>query len=143
MMTLRAKHMETLTSNAAEISAVEKSIYENRVMLEQVQMENSRLHMCIEQMKEEILDAEKDKEKYMQEAKWMTEGKQSLFKSLIDTWTTDMLLTEESADQDQKIVESIYSLIVRIQERKRRIGDINSRLEKELVGMNSMFEKPN
>lgn len=37
--------METLTSNAAEISAVEKSIYENRVMLEQVQMENSRLHM--------------------------------------------------------------------------------------------------
>jgi len=106
--------METLTSNAAEISAVEKSIYENRVMLEQVQMENSRLHMvktcpnqhrristslemffqqcflttlylqCIEQMKEEILDAEKDKEKYMQEAKWMTEGKQSLFSESFD-----------------------------------------------------------
>lgn len=35
--------MGMLTANAADISAVEKSIYENRVMLEQVTMENSRL----------------------------------------------------------------------------------------------------
>lgn len=39
---------------------------------------------CIEQMKEEKLDAEKDKEKYMKEAKWMTEGKQSLFSEYFD-----------------------------------------------------------
>lgn len=100
--------MEMLTANAADISAVEKSIYENRVMLEQVTMENSRLHMVktlanqqshlhiawdvfqqcfltalylqyIEQMREEILDAEKDKERYMQEARWMTEETHSLF----------------------------------------------------------------
>ncbi|XP_067222996.1 coiled-coil domain-containing protein 175 [Chanodichthys erythropterus] len=143
LMTSRAKHMEMLTANAADISAVEKSIYENRVMLEQVTMENSRLHMYIEQMREEILDAEKDKERYMQEAKWMTEETQSLFKCLIDSWTTDKVLTEESADQDQKIVENIYSLIVRIQERKHHIGDINNRLEKELVGISSLLEKPN
>ncbi|KAK9959585.1 hypothetical protein ABG768_009699 [Culter alburnus] len=143
LMTSRAKHMEMLTANAADISAVEKSIYENRVMLEQVTMENSRLHMYIEQMREEILDAEKDKERYMQEARWMTEETQSLFKCLIDSWTTDKVLTEESADQDQKIVENIYSLIVRIQERKHHIGDINNRLEKELVGISSLLEKPN
>ncbi|XP_067311946.1 coiled-coil domain-containing protein 175 isoform X2 [Pseudorasbora parva] len=132
LMTLRAKHMEMLTANAAGISAVEKSIYENRVMLEQVGMENSRLHVCIEQMKEEILETEKDQEKYMQEVNRMTEEKHFLFKSLIDTWTTEMVLTEESADQDQKIVENIYSLIVKIQERKHHISDVNSRLEKEL-----------
>ncbi|XP_048046605.1 golgin subfamily A member 6-like protein 22 [Megalobrama amblycephala] len=143
LMTSRAKHMEMLTANATDISAVEKSIYENRVMLEQVTMENSRLHMYIEQMREEILDAEKDKERYMQEAKWMTEETQSLFKCLIDSWTTDMVLTEESADQDQKIVENVYSLIVRIQERKHHVGDINNRLEKELVGISSLLEKPN
>ncbi|KAL0169854.1 hypothetical protein M9458_034450, partial [Cirrhinus mrigala] len=45
LMTVRAKHMEMLTANAAVISAVEKSIYENKVMLEQVTMENSRLHV--------------------------------------------------------------------------------------------------
>lgn len=37
--------MEMLTANAAVISEVEKSIYENKVMLEQVTMENSRLHV--------------------------------------------------------------------------------------------------
>lgn len=43
--TSRAKHMEMLTVHAAEISSVEKSIYENTVLLEQVNMENSRLHV--------------------------------------------------------------------------------------------------
>ncbi|XP_073683284.1 coiled-coil domain-containing protein 175 [Garra rufa] len=143
LMTLRTRHMEMLTANAAVISAVEKSIYENRVMLEQVTMENSRLHVRIEQMKEEILDAKKDKEKYTQESKWMNEEVQSLFKTLTDTWNMDVLLTEESAYQDQKIVENIYNLIVRIQERKHHISDINNRLEKELVGMSSVLQKPN
>ncbi|XP_042597838.1 myosin-11 [Cyprinus carpio] len=143
LMTLRAKHMEMLTANAAVISEVEKNIYENKVMLEQVTMENSRLHVRSEQMKEEILDTKKDKEKYMHEVEWMNEEVQSLFKTLTDTWNTNMLLTEKSSNQDQKIVENIYNLIVRIQERKHRISDINNRLEKELVGMSSVLEKPN
>ncbi|XP_016423052.1 myosin-11 [Sinocyclocheilus rhinocerous] len=143
LMTLRAKHMEMLTANAAVISEVEKSIYENKVLLEQVTVENSRLHVRIEQMKEEILDAKKDKEKYMQEVEWMNEEVQSLFKTLTDTWNSNMLLNEKSANQDQKIVEDIYNLIVRIQERKHHISDINNRLEKELVGMSSVLEKPN
>ena len=42
---LRAKHMGTLRSHAAEISATENSIYENGVKLEQVNMENSRMHL--------------------------------------------------------------------------------------------------
>ncbi|XP_050990090.1 interaptin [Labeo rohita] len=142
LMTLRAKHMEMLTANTAVISAVEKSIYENKVMLEQVTMENSRLHVRIEQMMEEILNAKKDKEKYTQEAKWMNEEMQSLFKSLTDTWNMEMILTEESANQDQTIVENIYNLIVRIQERKHHISDFNNRLEKELVGMSSILQKP-
>lgn len=39
----------------------------------------------IEQMKEEILDAKKDQEKYMQEAEWMNEEVQSLFSESFDT----------------------------------------------------------
>ncbi|XP_043119569.1 golgin subfamily A member 6-like protein 22 [Puntigrus tetrazona] len=140
LMTLRAKHMEMLTANAAVISEVEKSIYKNKVMLEQVTMENSRLHVCIEQLKEEILDAKKEKETYMQEAEWMNEEVQSLFKTLTDTWKTDTLLTEESANRDRKIVENIYNLVVRIQERKHHISDINNRLEEELVGMGSVLK---
>ncbi|XP_051579060.1 repetitive organellar protein [Myxocyprinus asiaticus] len=141
--TLRAKHMEMLTVHAAEISAIEKNIYENGVMLEQVNMENSRLHLCIEQMKEDISNANKQKEKYTQEAEWMKEAVQSLFKSLMDVFATDMVLTEESADRDQKFVETIGKFVVKIQKRKHHISDINNRLENELVGIRSMLENPN
>ncbi|XP_065111573.2 coiled-coil domain-containing protein 175 [Paramisgurnus dabryanus] len=141
--TSRAKHMEMLTAHAAEMASVEKSIYENGVMLEQVNMENSRLHVCIEQMKEEISDAQKDKEQYTQETEWMRKQAPSLFKRLKDVWTTDMVLTEESADMEQKIMENINGLMIRIQNRQHDISDINSRLEKELRAMNIMIYNPN
>ncbi|XP_056624515.1 early endosome antigen 1 [Triplophysa dalaica] len=137
--TSRAKHMEMLTVHGAEIRTVEKCVYENTVLLEQVNMENSRLHMCIERMKEEISEAQKDKEQYTQEEEWMREQAPSLFKSLIDAWTADMVLTKESADMEQKIMESMNRLMLKIQERKHDISDINSRLERELMAMNFMM----
>lgn len=40
-----------------------------------------------EQMKEEILDTKKDKEKYMHEVEWMNEEVQSLFsESFVNQW---------------------------------------------------------
>lgn len=63
---------------------------------------------CIEQMKEEILDAEKDKEKYIQEAKWMTEGKQSLFSESFDNHLAILKYSALSVMiQDQSCVFSI------------------------------------
>ncbi|TRY94101.1 hypothetical protein DNTS_027328 [Danionella cerebrum] len=142
LVTLRGRHMEMLRTYTAEISSVEKRIYENQVLLEQVTMENSRLHVCIEQMKEDVVQAKKDKQKYTHETKRMEEEIISLSKSLIETWATNVVLTEESADQDQKVVENINSLLERIKERKHCISNINNRVEKELLGMRSMLMKP-
>ncbi|CAB1335410.1 unnamed protein product [Coregonus sp. 'balchen'] len=76
---LREKHMELLTSHAADIIATEKSIYDNGMMLQQVNMENSRLHVCIEQMKEDIWNTRKDQERHTQEIGWLKEEVHSLF----------------------------------------------------------------
>ncbi|XP_052001196.1 myosin-11 [Xyrauchen texanus] len=141
--TMRAKHIEMLSFHTAEICAIEKNIYENGVMLEQVNMENSRLHLCIEQMKEDISNAKKEKEKYTQEAEWMKDAVQSLFKSLMDVFATEIVLTEESAERDQKVMETIGKLVVKIQKRKHHISDINNRQENELMGIRSMLENPN
>lgn len=43
---------------------------------------------------------------------------------------------------EQKIMESINRLMLKIQERKLDISDINSRLEHELMAMNSMMQNP-
>ncbi|XP_035389048.1 COP1-interactive protein 1 [Electrophorus electricus] len=137
---LRAKHRETLANQAAEISATEKSIYENGLMLEQVNMENSRLHLCIEQLKEEISNAKKDKEKYMQEMTWMQQEVQALCRSLMEDWVIDKLVTEESTERDKKVLEGMHGFMVMIRTRMHQIGEINSRVEKELAAMSSLWE---
>ncbi|KAK1792898.1 hypothetical protein P4O66_001629 [Electrophorus voltai] len=137
---LRAKHRETLANQAAEISATEKSIYENGLMLEQVNMENSRLHLCIEQLKEEISNAKKDKEKYTQEMTWMQQEVQALCRSLMEDWVIDKLVTEESTERDKKVLESMHGFMVMIRTRMHQIGEINSRVEKELAAMSSLWE---
>lgn len=45
LQTLRETHMELLRSDAEQISAVERSVCENGLILERVRMENSRLHL--------------------------------------------------------------------------------------------------
>lgn len=45
LQTLREDHMELLSTQAEQIRAIERSVYENGLMLEQVNMENSRLRL--------------------------------------------------------------------------------------------------
>ncbi|XP_029531630.2 interaptin [Oncorhynchus nerka] len=136
---LREKHMELLTSHTADIIAMEKSIYDNGMMLEQVNMENSRLHVRIEQMKEDIWNTRKDQERHTKEIGWLKEEVHSLFESLLDAWAEDTVVTEESSERDHKILEAIYRLMTKIHDRKFQLGDINSRLEEELKGMSSLL----
>ncbi|XP_053538853.1 myosin heavy chain, striated muscle isoform X2 [Ictalurus punctatus] len=98
LQTLRGNHMELLRSHAQQISATERSVYENGLMLEQANMENSRLHLVgqsrIEQMKEDIINARKEKEKHTQETGWMKEEVQCIYRSLVEAWIRDKLATE-------------------------------------------------
>ncbi|KAL7862514.1 hypothetical protein SRHO_G00139550, partial [Serrasalmus rhombeus] len=136
---LRAEHMEELINQAAEIGATEKSIYENGLMLERVSMENSRLHLRIEQMKEELCNVEREKEKHSDQTGRMKEEMQSLCSGLLEGWASDKLATEKSTEKDQKLIEALHSLMIKIQMRKHHIGDVHSRLEKELNAMSSML----
>ncbi|KAF4083735.1 hypothetical protein AMELA_G00120100 [Ameiurus melas] len=80
LQTLRENHMELLRAHTEQIGATERSIYENGLKLEQANMENSRLHLRIEQMKEDIINARKEKEKHTQETGWMKEEVQSIYR---------------------------------------------------------------
>ncbi|KAB5562650.1 hypothetical protein PHYPO_G00020360 [Pangasianodon hypophthalmus] len=140
LQTLRENHMELLRSHAEQISATERSIYENGLMLEQVNVENSRLRLCIEQMKKDITDARKEKTKHLQEMSWMKEEVQSIYRSLVDAWIKDKLATEESAEKDHKFLEAMQTLTLQVQDRKQHIGDINMRLEAELKAMSKLLE---
>ncbi|GAA6086418.1 myosin-7 isoform X1 [Tachysurus ichikawai] len=140
LQTLRENHMELVQSDAEQIRATERSIYELGLMLEKVKMENSRLHLCIERMKEDIVNARKEKVKHTQETDWMKEEVKSIYRGLVETWSKDKLVTEESAENDQKVLEAMQTFMLQVQERKQNVGDINSRLESEIKAMSTLLE---
>ncbi|XP_072545070.1 coiled-coil domain-containing protein 175 isoform X2 [Salminus brasiliensis] len=67
LQTLRAQHMQMLINQAGKISTAEKIVYKNGLILEQVSMENSRLHLRIEQMKEDVSTAETETERHSEQ----------------------------------------------------------------------------
>ncbi|XP_042565710.1 myosin heavy chain, non-muscle isoform X2 [Clupea harengus] len=85
LVDLRRRHMEVLKFQGEQLSETEKVIYENGLMLEQVNRENCRLHVCIEQMKEGIFNAKQDKDRHTQETEWLSEEVRSLFRESSQT----------------------------------------------------------
>ncbi|KAK2842991.1 hypothetical protein Q7C36_011206 [Tachysurus vachellii] len=140
LQTLRENHMELMRSDAEQIRATERNIYEIGLMLEKVKMENCRLHLCIERMKEDIVNARKEKVKHAQETDWMKEEAKSIYRGLVETWSKDKLVTEECAENDQKLLEAMQTFMLRVQERKQNVGDINIRLETEIKAMRRLLE---
>ncbi|KAG9268955.1 golgin subfamily A member 6-like protein 22 [Astyanax mexicanus] len=139
LQTLRAQHMQMLNNQSDKISSTEKLIYRNGLILEQVSMENSRLHLRIELMKEDISTAETEREKSSEQKSWMKKEVQFLSNSLAKAWTTDKLVTEESIDRDQKLLVDLNNFILKTQQRRQQAGDIQSRLEEEITRMSSLF----
>uniref|UniRef100_W5LJF7 Coiled-coil domain containing 175 n=1 Tax=Astyanax mexicanus TaxID=7994 RepID=W5LJF7_ASTMX len=132
LQTLRAQHMQMLNNQSDKISSTEKLIYRNGLILEQVSMENSRLHLVrIELMKEDISTAETEREKSSEQKSWMKKEVQFL-SSLTKAWTTDKL---ESIDRDQKLLVDLNNFILKTQQRRQQAGDIQSRLEEEITRM--------
>ncbi|XP_027012879.2 myosin-7 isoform X2 [Tachysurus fulvidraco] len=140
LQTLRENHMELSGSDAEQIRATERSIYEIGLMLEKVKMENSRLHLCIERMKEDIVNARNEKVKHAQETDRMKEELKSIYRGLVGTWSEDKLVTEESAEKDQKLLEAMQTFMLEVQERKQNVGDINGRLESEMKAMSRLLD---
>ncbi|XP_041928821.1 coiled-coil domain-containing protein 175 [Alosa sapidissima] len=131
LVDLRRKHLEILKSQAEQISQTERVIYENGVMLEQVNRENCRLHVCIEQMKEDVFNANQGKVRHTQETEWLREEVGSLFKSLLDAWDNDIVVTKESNEKDLQNYKAFQNLLMKLENRKYHIGSVIDKMTKE------------
>lgn len=49
-------------------------------------------------------------------------------------------MIQESAENDQKVLEAMQTFMLQVQERKQNVGDINSRLESEIKAMSTLLE---
>ncbi|XP_062863918.1 cingulin [Trichomycterus rosablanca] len=141
LQTVGEKHVETLAWLSEQIYVTERKLYETGRTLERVNVENSRLHLSVELMEEEMSDVNMEKRKHTQEIEQMKEEVQSLCSTLLEDWMVNKVATEEASARDQQLVEEMQALLLQVNKRTHHVGDVNSRLERELRGVSERLEK--
>ncbi|KAM4603930.1 uncharacterized protein ccdc175 [Polymixia lowei] len=141
LVAMRAHRMDLLANQASELRSIEISLYDNGLKLEQVNMENSRLHLCIAQMKDDIANAGKDKKRYLKEIDRLREEVSALFEHLLEAWREDLLVTREYQDSDGVVLKSLGFLLDQLQTRRLRLGNINTHLHQQLLYISKLLDK--
>lgn len=130
---MRGSHMDWLKKQASELRAVEISIYNNSMNLQEVSMENSRLHLHIRQMTEDVSRAREDKERYWQELQQFRQDILALFESLQEAWREDMLLTQDCQSSDGALLESMSTVINFLKTRREELGNFSALLHHQML----------
>uniref|UniRef100_A0A3Q3L7N3 Uncharacterized protein n=1 Tax=Mastacembelus armatus TaxID=205130 RepID=A0A3Q3L7N3_9TELE len=138
---LRASYIDMLNKQTSEIRAVEISFYNNSMKLEQVSMENSRLHLCIRQMTEDVSRARQNKDKYWQEFHRFTEDTKALVESLQEAWREDLLVTQYCQSSDNVVLLSLKALLDHLKNRKQHLGNINTLLHQQMLEFTQSMSK--
>ncbi|XP_056223068.1 coiled-coil domain-containing protein 175 [Seriola aureovittata] len=129
----QASYMDVLKKQASELRAVEINIYNNSVKLEQVRMENSRLHLCIRQMTEDVSRARRNKDRYRQETDHFNQDIKALCDSLQEAWREDLLVTEDCQNSDGVLLMSVSALLNHLKTRRQQLGNVNILLHQQML----------
>ncbi|XP_072555229.1 uncharacterized protein ccdc175 [Paramormyrops kingsleyae] len=126
MKRLNAQHVQLLRAQA-----LEKSSYEDVVMLEQ----------NIKQMKADVRNTNRERERRNREAAHLRRELQSLHECVLDAWKTDLLLTEEHAETNQTVLQAINQVGLKVQELKHKAEELGDKLRVEVEGAASLFRR--
>ncbi|MGH0165970.1 UNVERIFIED_CONTAM: hypothetical protein FKN15_050264 [Acipenser sinensis] len=138
---MNAKHFQQLKNQAAAINKTEECIYKSGSMLEQINMENSRLHLCNAKMKEDIYTMNKEAETHMKETEQLQEDKHELLNFLLRQWAAHNSVEAEYLERDQCVLDDLQDLLMKIEQREQKVKEIHVKLQDEENGMASLLGK--
>ncbi|XP_010734190.3 coiled-coil domain-containing protein 175 [Larimichthys crocea] len=130
---MRGSHMDTLGKQASELRAAELSIYDSRVKLEQVSMENSRLHLRIRQMTEGVSAAREDKERYWRETIQFQQEVKALLESLQEAWREDFSITQDSQSRDGDLLALMGALMSHLETRRQQLRNVSTLVHHQML----------
>ncbi|CAL1602136.1 unnamed protein product [Knipowitschia caucasica] len=130
---IRAEYMDQLKRQAAEMKSVEMRIYDSDVKLEQVRLENSRLHLRVRQMTEESNKAREDQRRYKEHVHRFKDDTEALVRILQEAWSDEMALTQERHRVDAALVVPLDALQSHIRTRERQMGNIQTLLHEKML----------
>ncbi|XP_033480791.1 uncharacterized protein ccdc175 [Epinephelus lanceolatus] len=130
---MRGCYMDLLDKQASELRTVEMSIYDNSMKPEQVSMENSRLHLHITQMTEDVSRARRNKDRYWQEVHQFRKDIKVLFESLQEAWKEDSLVTQDCKSRDSVLLVSFRAMMNDLQTRRLQLGKFSTLLLQQML----------
>ncbi len=130
---LRESYVDVLDKQASELRAVEMSIYDSSVKLEQVSMENSRLHLCIRQMTDGVSRARENKDGYWREIHQFRQDIQALRESLQEAWREDLSVTQDCQSSDGVLLVSMRALLNHLKTRRQQLGNVSTLLHQQML----------
>ncbi|XP_042340942.1 golgin subfamily A member 6-like protein 7 [Plectropomus leopardus] len=130
---VRGSYMDVLGRQASELRAVEVSIYDSSMKVEQVSVENSRLRLCITQMTEDISRARENKNRYWQEFQQFKQDTEALLESLHEAWREDILVTEDCGSRDGVLLVQMSNMLNHLKTRRQQLVNISSLLHQQML----------
>ncbi|XP_040415871.1 spindle pole body component 110-like isoform X1 [Cygnus olor] len=130
-----------LKNHTESMKLLERDIYEINRKLDIVNTENCRFKLCNVQMKEDIFAMNSEAENHKSATVKILNELAVLHDHLLKAWSEDSFIQKEFLENEQEILNAVTALATKIQHREEKIGDINSRLQNNLEGLDSLFEK--
>nr|XP_047922211.1 cytadherence high molecular weight protein 2-like isoform X2 [Anser cygnoides] len=130
-----------LKNHTESMKLLERDIYEINRKLDIVNTENCRFKLCNVQMKEDIFAMNSEAENHKSATVKILNDLAVLHDLLLKAWSEDSFIQKEFLENEQEILNAVTALATKIQHREEKIGDINSRLQNNLEGLDSLFEK--
>nr|XP_025970706.1 coiled-coil domain-containing protein 175-like [Dromaius novaehollandiae] len=141
---LRIKRDTTLgqlKNHTESMKWLERDIYEINRKLDIVNTENCRLKSCNAQIKEDIFAMNFEAENHKSATAKILNDLAELHDLLLKGWSEDSSIQKEFLENEREILKAVTALITKIQQREKKISDINSRLQNKLEGLDSLVEK--
>ncbi|XP_068178441.1 coiled-coil domain-containing protein 175 [Antennarius striatus] len=130
---LREHYMEVLDKQASELRAAEISIYNSRVKLEQVGVENSRMELRVRQMTDDAGRAREDKDRYRHEGLQVRRDVQALLDCLHKGWRQDNLLTRENQSRASRLLDLMSADMNCLNSRTQHLENISTLLRQLML----------
>lgn len=126
-------HLNLLGKQASELIATEMGIYNCKVKMEQVIMENSRLHLCIRQMTQDISRAREDRDRYWQEIHHIRLLVHDMLGSLQEAHREDLSIMQDRQSSDGDLLTSMSATKNYLKLRREEFRNLSTLLHQQML----------
>ncbi|KAM4751394.1 uncharacterized protein ccdc175 [Anableps anableps] len=130
---LQELYSNMLSKQNTELIAVEVTIYKQNMLLEQFRAENSRLHLCVRKVTEDISTCRQETEQYQQEVQEFNRKVEALLKDLQEAWKRDISVVEDSKKSDDQLLVLMSSELVQLETRNQQLTSIGTLLHQLML----------